>query len=363
MKKIGIDARLLFQTGVGTYLQNLLYHLNRIQNNGLEYSVYIMPQDRDEAKRMYPKINFVSSPFRWHTLAEQVGFGLQLMKDNLSLMHFTYFGHPVWYNRPFISTVHDLTPLFHLTGRASTANSLLFALKKTAYRRVLAHQVQRSICIITPSQSVKDQIISYFGDQSLKRRVVPLYEGVSFRLIDSSLQNLKRIVEKPYYLYVGNYYPHKNVWSLLAAFSQLKTQRLLVLAGPQDYFHHVLQTKLAEYPSRSHIRFVSAPTAHDIASLYAHCEAVINPSFSEGFGLPIIEAAYFKKPVIASEIPVFREILGMSMYGFDPYSVESIRRTLEMFEGISIPQFAATVTDMSFKTMAESTQALYRTYA
>lgn len=363
MKKIGIDARLLFQTGVGTYVQNLLHYLGEVKNDSLSYKVFILPGDRVKAQSWFPTFQFISSPFKWHTLDEQLGFGMQLEREKLDLMHFTYFGHPVWYKRPFISTIHDLTPLYHATGIASRKNRTVYMAKKCAYSFVLSNQIKRSLHVITPSHTVKEQIISYVANQSYASRISSIHEGVNFRLMELKDKNNNRKYTDPYYLYVGNYYPHKNIYMLLRTYKKINTRKMLVLAGPDDYFRKKILDDIPTLREDDRIKFYPSPSTQDIASLYAYCDAVINPSFSEGFGLPLVEAAFFQKPIIASEIPVFREILGESFYAFDPYSQESMHRTISAFELENQPKIAATRYPMSFKSMTKKIHTLYQSYA
>lgn len=363
MRKIGIDARLLFQTGVGTYVQNLLHYLGTISDQGLTYRAYVLPEDKEKAQLWFPHINFVSSPYRWHTLNEQIGFGIQLESEKLDLMHFTYFGHPVWYRGPFISTIHDLTPLFYSTGKVSHMNKILYRIKKCAYSFVLMNQIKKSLHIITPTQVVKEQIIAHCSDPNLEKRISSIHEGVNYRLISGRQKKTKRLIEDSYYLYVGNYYPHKNIHTLLVAFQKMRSKKKLVLAGPGDYFQRKLEADFPLLFQSGRVSFYKSPSVVGIGSLYSHCDAVINPSFSEGFGLPLVEAAYFHKPVIASEIPVFRELLGSSMFSFDPYSSESILHTMETFERCISPKIATVTSSMSFREMTEKIYTLYTTYA
>src|SRR3989344_8561226 len=129
MLNIGIDARLYGQTGVGVYLKNLLYYLEKNAADKLLFYIYLLPQD-------YAVVNFNSINFKkrlvhssWHSFSEQIEFPGILLKDNLDLMHFTYFSYPVFYRRKFVATVHDLTPLLFKTGKASTKNSLIYGIK------------------------------------------------------------------------------------------------------------------------------------------------------------------------------------------------------------------------------------------
>jgi len=89
MKKIGIDARLYSQTGVGTYLKNLIFYLQKKQLGDEKYFIYLMADDFDKViihnKNVVKKI----ANFKWHTFLEQIGFAIQLYLDNLDLVHFT----------------------------------------------------------------------------------------------------------------------------------------------------------------------------------------------------------------------------------------------------------------------------------
>ena len=63
-----------------------------------------------------------------------------------------------------------------------------------------------------------------------------LYEGVSYKIIKAlENKNLDNIF-KNFFIYVGNFYPHKNVDKLICAFSKVETANKLILLGPNDYF-------------------------------------------------------------------------------------------------------------------------------
>ena len=138
MKKIGIDARLYTQTGVGTYLRNLLNYLPASHPQSTKFFVYLLSKDvrAIDIPNDQFVIRGVDAP--WHTIREQTVFYQALMHDRLDLMHFTYFSYPVLYKRPFIATVHDVTPILFKTGKASTLNPILFEMKHLAFRFVLS---------------------------------------------------------------------------------------------------------------------------------------------------------------------------------------------------------------------------------
>src|SRR3989344_7680655 len=185
MYKIGIDARLYSQTGIGVYLRNLLYYLEKITKREVLLYIYLLADD-------YNKVKFTNKFFikrlvhsRWHTVSEQVHFVKTIYQDNLDLMHFTYFSYPVLYKRKFIATIHDTTPLLYKTGKASTKNPLLYEIKFQAFKFVMSQQVKNAGLIITPSKTVKKQLISIYGNK-YEDKIKHIYEGVNFELLESS---------------------------------------------------------------------------------------------------------------------------------------------------------------------------------
>jgi glycosyltransferase involved in cell wall biosynthesis len=167
-----------------------------------------------------------------------------------------------------------------------------------------------------------------------------------------------QIVKNPYLLYVGNFYPHKNVHTLIKAFSKSHSPYSLVLAGPHDYFLNRLLSSLSE-EERKHLIVKDRPSLSELVSLYKHASALIHPSISEGFGLPLVEAMHFGIPIIASHIPVFQEILRNSYYSFDPYDECSITAAIQKFEQTKEKKKNALPDEFTFERMAQKTVDLY----
>ena len=274
-------------------------------------------------------------------------------------MHFTYFGHPIFYRRNYISTIHDVTPLLFKTGKASTKNPLLYMLKHAAFSFVLHNQVKRSKAIITPTHIVKEQLALYYGN-SIQDKITPIYEGVSYRL--TSCKEEKKTLDKPYMLYVGNFYPHKNVEFLIRSFAKSGSTYSLVLAGPHDYFLQRILARLSE-AEKEHIIIKDKQSLSELVTLYTHAQALIHPSISEGFGLPIVEALHFGLPVIASHIPVFQELLGESHYSFDPFEESSLIHAIQRFEKAKEKKKNKLNEEFSFEKMAKKTIDLYLKHA
>lgn len=361
MKKVGIDARLYFQTGVGVYIRNLLHYLPLQSKSDVRFYVYMMENDLKNVETSTANFQIRTTASRWHSLSEQTTFLRSLQKDNLDLMHFTYFSYPIFYNRPFIATIHDLTPLLFKTGKASTKSRFEYAFKHNVFSYVLRSQVERSRLILTPSFSVKRQLLALYKNIS-EDKIKVTYEGVNFEL-QKAMENkkLKREFGEGFLVYVGNFYPHKNIGSLIEAVSQVEEIKL-VLVGPDDFFAKRLKDRLARFNAGLRIRFYHNASYSDLVYLYRHASALINPSLSEGFGLPLIEASYFNLPVVASDIPVFREILKEGFIPFNPLDIDSIKKALIKLLSKKLPAQSINTTEkFSFKEMAKETYNTYLT--
>lgn len=362
MKRIGIDARLYSQTGVGTYLSNLITELQKIAPREIEFLIYVLPQDRSKVIITNNNFYIKEANFLWHTFGEQIGFYQQLNKDALDLMHFTYFGYPVFYQKPFVATVHDVTPLLYKTGKASTKNPFTYVIKHRVFQYILKNQILYAKKIFTPTKTVKNQLISLYGMQK-DQKIIPTYEGINISLIQAKESiELKQKYSQPFYIYVGNFYPHKNIERLLSVFQSSKDFSKLILIGPDDYFAKRLLKSL-DYNGRQKIQFYHHATLNDLKFFYTHAKALIHPSLSEGLGLPLIEAAYFHCPVIASNIPVFQEILGNSYIYFNPTDIQDIARTISNFEySNDLIQPKVNFKLFSFPFMAKKTLEAYIKY-
>lgn len=357
MKKIGIDARLYSQTGVGTYIKNLLHYIDKSNPKDYEFYVYLTDSDFGKARFVSKNIVKRKANYRWHSLSEQIGFLITLYRDGLDLVHFTYFSYPVFYFKRFIATVHDATPLLFKTGRASTRNQLLYQFKHFFFRIILRTQVTKALKIITPTQSVRNELANIYGSDILQKTVA-IYEGVNSEIVESKEGDALKGKFGKFFLYVGNFYPHKNVDALIEGYKKIKTDINLVLAGPDDYFTDRL---IKELKGNRNIFIVKNPTTSDLVYLYKNAEALVHPSLSEGFGLPVIEAAHFGLPVIASDIPVFKEILGEDYISFNPKDVKDIAEKLKKFMK-NKPKFdyKKRLKKFSFSDMASKTMAIYR---
>lgn len=361
--KIGIDCRLLYETGVGRYIRNLIAELADIDTVN-QYVLFF----RKEAFETFalPGKNFQKklADIRWHTVDEQFRFAKILEQEKFDLMHFPYFSYPIGYKRKFVITIHDLIIDHYPTGEASTLPSLFYYFKKFGYHFVLQKAIKKSEKVITVSGATKQEIIDHYHPRPEKIMVTP--EGIDRKFLQEKPQKVD--APQKYFLYVGNVYPHKNADRLVESFALLQkkySDAHLIFVGKEDYFSKKLEEKVAKNHLQ-HILFYRHITDAQLSYLYHHAIALIAPSLMEGFGLPVVEAMAHGCLVLASEIPAFLEVAGDVATYFDPYNKEDIAKVLQLAykrEIKSMQQKKVLGLDrakiFSWKKMAQQTKEIY----
>ena len=131
-----------------------------------------------------------------------------------------------------------------------------------------------------------------------------------------------------YFLFVGVIHPKKNVKTLvplLRAFPDMS----LVLAGPHDHAY-ASEVRRAVVDAGVGDRVIMPGPVRDDAKLwlYQHCRALLFPSISEGFGLPVVEAMSVGRPAFLSRLTSLPEIGGGAAYYFDSFEPESMIDTI-----------------------------------
>jgi glycosyltransferase involved in cell wall biosynthesis len=363
--RIGIDARLWNETGVGRYIRNLVLQLQKIDSTN-EYVLFVSPRAFDfaQAKKNW---KVVETAIRWHTLEEQVKFPSVLNKEKLDLVHFPYFAIPVFYNRPFVVTIHDLIIHHFPTGQASTHHPLVYHGKRLGYEYIMQRAAQKSRKIITVSNATRQEIVDHLDVSPEKITVT--YEGVDALLNEEKYPG-KAIKATNYFLYVGNAYPHKNLERLLLAFKEITSHHKdtsLVLVGKKDFFYKRLEKRIAELGITKDVHIFQDISDDMLQSLYRNAQAVVLPSLMEGFGLPALEAMANLQKLILSDIPVFHEICGNAGIYFDPNDTQSL--TTQLAEVLDNPEDKkyldkikegiARLENYSWENMAKQTLAVY----
>lgn len=343
--RIGIDARFYGPQGkgLGRYVSELLDQLEKLDQEN-EYLVFLRRDNYDLYQPSAPNFRKVKAEFSWYGWREQLIFPFWLNRFRLDLMHFTHFNVPFLYRRPFVVTIHDLILLSHPTTRATTLAPLLYRLKYWAYRLVIKRAALAARRIITVTEYSKQQILHYFP-QVKPNKISVTYEACAEPLsgagpsrgtdppsddkpIRESTDKQKPTMlpalanDRPFVLYVGSAYPHKNLDRLLQAFREFRSSAhgdwRLILVGGRDYFYDRLRAEAADQGLDQNVHFFGRATDEELNTLYEKASLYVFPSLCEGFGLPPLEAMSHDLPVIAARSSCLPEVLGPAAEWFDP---------------------------------------------
>ncbi len=202
--------------------------------------------------------------------------------------------------RPLVVTVHDLT--LYRTAWALQAET------RVALERQLERSVARARAILTPSETVRTELLEHGG--AAPDAVHVTWEAG--RLDGTPIGDLPDGVPERFVLHVGTIEPRKNLAILLASWPRLRAVMPdappLVLCGKRGWRHESIGTALTRAADEGWLIHVGYAPDAVVHGLYHRAAAVVCPSVYEGFGLPLVEAMAAGAPLVCSDIPVFREV-------------------------------------------------------
>ncbi|HOW60313.1 MAG TPA: glycosyltransferase family 1 protein [Candidatus Moranbacteria bacterium] len=336
--KIGIDARFFgsIGKGLGRYTQKLIENLEKIDQEN-QYIVFLRKENFDEYQPKNENFRKILADYQWYTFTEQIKMPLLLNKFNLDLVHFPHFNVPFLYRKKFVVTIHDLILLQFPTFRGTALNPIFYKIKFWCYKFVIWSAIKKAKKVITVSNFTKKELLKYYKKDLREEKIIVTYEaGNDLEKKDknkqvSDVEILKKYgIIKPYMLYVGNAYPHKNLERMVLAFSSMnKAQKYqLALVGKMDYFYKRLK-KLIEKKNIKNVLFLGQVSDEILDVIYKQSRAYVFPSLYEGFGIPPLEAMSWNIPVISSDHPCMKEILGDSAYFFNGQEKREIIQAME----------------------------------
>jgi len=332
MKRIAIDMRMGGKNfGIGRYVTELA---DALLTSGTEFK-FTLIFDKNFNKQLYDEYNgkgfdciLVDAPY--YSLKEQLVLPTFFLKHRFDLVHFPNFNVPIFFPGKFVMTIHDL---IHHQYPGKKKRNFLYRLGYKTIINVAAIRAQR---ILSVSESTKNDIIRVLKVPAEKIIVVP--EGVSERFgqvfTDLAKKKLKEkySITRSYILFIGEWRRYKNVPLLAKAFSRLpdefRSKYQLVLAGGQDPHYPDVLAEVRDYQNNSSIVITGKVSDDELPLLYKMADWYVSPSASEGFGLTNLEAQKSGVPVLSSDIPVAREVLGSSAVFFKP-EVEDLLKVLK----------------------------------
>lgn len=184
--------------------------------------------------------------------------------------------------------------------------------------------------VISISRSTTDLTINAFGINPAKIETVSL--GASDIFTPSSDEEKKSFKAeftngKPFFLFVGSTGSYKNLGTVVRGFAQIADQsgHLLMLAGhSMEHIDPWIIDLAIQCGVEEKIIVLHHPSDELLSTAYGAATCFIFPSLQEGFGIPLLEAMKCDCQVIASDIPVFREICEDAAIYFDPHCASQL---------------------------------------
>lgn len=223
-----------------------------------------------------------------------------------------------------IQTIHDVRSL-HI-------NSIF--IEKIISHYVHDKTVKRTDKIITVSETMKFEILNFFPNANVEI----LYNGIDlseFTLHDPSHQIKTRNKYKlptNFLLSVGHFEHRKNYSNLIYALRTLKDDGydyFLIIVGNDNGEKSRINDQIIDLDLQKNVMLLSNLTNEEVKSIYGLSSAFIFPSLYEGFGIPILETMAHNKPLILSNISVFKEITESKGVYFDPNIIQSIANSIK----------------------------------
>ena len=221
---------------------------------------------------------------------------------------------------PQVVMVHDLRPLSH---PERSMQSLYFKFWVPPLLSQCRH-------ILTNSNFTASEILRATGVSEEKISVTPLgYDSDHF----CQMNEYRRLHHRPYFLNIGQAYPHKNLKRLIQAFNAIASRYpevdLLLLGKSHPVESKRLEQLISQLGLSNRVIFKCYVPYADLPHWYRGALALVYPSLWEGFGLPILEAMACGCPVITSLGSGTEEVAGHKAILVEPTSIDEIQQALK----------------------------------
>jgi glycosyltransferase involved in cell wall biosynthesis len=358
--RVLLDARKARDFGIGRHVLGLLGALAR--RGEFELQAVVLPGDAELVPR---GVQPLVSEAGHYSVGELVALRNLIRAAKPDLFHAPHYVVPLFPPKATVVTIHDL---MHL-NRPEHATPLKRVYARTMLRRV----VRLASRIVAVSEATRRELVDFDPRADGKTTVVPNGVDDRFRpdIPAAERERVRRVhrVEGPFVLFLGNDKPHKNLEGLLDSFAALtksSEEVRLVLAGGSPERAASRRERIAERELSGRVLDLGIVPDADVPALLAEARALVQPSFTEGFGLPVLEAQAVGTPVGCSDGGGLREAAGDAALFFDPTRPPAIAAALK--ELIRDEQLRARLREAGLKhsaaftwdRVAERTSALYR---
>jgi len=315
-RHVVVDARLAQASGIGTYVRNVVPGLATLAPTW-RFTLILDGSDAAEWAT-FPNATVVRTSVRIFTVREQIVLPALVPRD-ADLYWATHYNFPLLLRKPLLVTIHDLGHLRLPEYTKSVA-------KRSYAQFMFTMARKRAAGLLFDSQFTRNEFDTLVGASNGNSAVVHL--GVNAAWFEVTQDHSP--LDEPYFLYVGNIKPHKNLHTLLTAFEQVsKSMNVrLVLIGRSENFRTAdpsIQARVASLPKVSMLGEVDGAT---VRRYVRHATSLVLPSIYEGFGFPPLEAMAAGCPAIVSRAGSLPEVCGDAAKYFDAKDAGELARAM-----------------------------------
>lgn len=319
MKKIAIDCTHFVQGNVGgfeSYLRNLLDGIAKINTQNITLFVLKIQKQHFQSYATCFEIKEVPAKNIIQVIAWQ-NIIFPLLSLQYDVVLFPSNCRPVLLFCKSVTVIHDIQYIHypHYWSRL-----------KLCYRKLfIPYSIRFSTQVIAISHTIKQEMNHHFRRSNIN----VIYNAININSEESTPPLNLRLPEQ-FFLVPSSLAIHKNIHQLVEAI-----RRLAVTSITLPVFIFIGTYKKADFTETvlpNHMVILGYVDTAVRNHLYSRCMSLVLPSIYEGFGMPYAEALLSNKPIIASDIPIARELLGENaMYIQPPYGPEQICLAIEQF--------------------------------
>jgi glycosyltransferase involved in cell wall biosynthesis len=313
---IAFDGTVLHgrKSGVGYYCEELLKAMLAVDHES-QFVVFSHLRLKTEFLAPNGNLKFTDSfhfPIRAFYLHALLPRLLESIRPDIC--HYTNFLAPITQDRPYVVTIHDM-------GMEALRQAHPLA-KRLYTRRLVPHVARKARLLITNSEYSKWEIVRYLGIPEDRIRVTPLAASAEFAPTPHR-------PDTPYFLYVGNLEPRKNIERLIEAFAQMpRKDHQLVIVGERWFHGEASEEKARSLGLNGRVKFLGYVPRENLPALFSGATGFVYPSLLEGFGLPVVEAMACGAPVITSDNSSMKEVARDAAILVNPRDVREITDAL-----------------------------------
>lgn len=318
-KKIGIDARMIEMSGIGTYIQHLMGN-----------SIYDYAFGKEEEIRRYDSdVKVIPYDASIYSVKEQLCFPNKAVKKaGIDIIHFPHYNVPISYRGAYVTTVHDLT---HIVLPEFLGNKIKYYYAKM----LMSHALKKAKHVFTVSENSKKDIQDYFGVQENKVSIT--YDAIDDDFIEKQIADTEYLYDKysipkdkKKILYVGNLKPHKNLITLLKALRELNSDDYVLLLVGKAFKSVDLEEQEKQMGLSNKVVHTGMVSKEELIDFYNLADLFVFPSLYEGFGIPPLEAMACGTPVIASNNSSIPEVVGEAAVLFNGKDEKELSNQIEV---------------------------------